>query len=399
MAGIQRTLQVCFADAKAFEQEYAANLAKGGVFVSSDEAFELREHVRVELLLESHGKSVTLGGEVVHVLTPELAQIGGSPGVAVQFEGAVSAVRGQLEPLRLAAGAPAHQTSDSGKRRSPRMEARVAAQIDAEDGPVAGLTRNLSQNGVLISVPGRDLSLGEKVRLSLTHPGSGESMEVDGVIVRQEQSDGVASAVAIDFAPDDGEAAGLHEFVAQIQASEHTRRLGGIAGDVAELGVQNVLQMFATTAQGGTLTLRDGAREGVVGFEQGLLRFVRVGSVSGMKALVRLIGWKSGSFEFHSGLDPVDSSGPSLPFDAALLQALTMLDEEQHAGPRDFDPELVPRIVADVADLELSKIEAAVLDLVQAGFTVARMVAVIPEPDPEVRRALESLCDQGVLDV
>ena len=98
MSAAVRTLTLSFPDADAFEQEYAANLMNGGVFVASDEPFDLREHVRVEMLLESSGKSVTLGGEVVHVLSADMAQMGAQPGVAVQFEGAASAVRSQLEP-------------------------------------------------------------------------------------------------------------------------------------------------------------------------------------------------------------------------------------------------------------------------------------------------------------
>jgi len=37
------------------------------------------------------------------------------------------------------------------------------------------------------------------------------------------------------------------------------------------------------------------------------------------------------------------------------------------------------------------------VDLARAGFTVQRMVDVIPEPDPEIYRALGSLLDGGVL--
>ena len=37
------------------------------------------------------------------------------------------------------------------------------------------------------------------------------------------------------------------------------------------------------------------------------------------------------------------------------------------------------------------------LELVRAGFTVQRMLEVIPEPDPEIYRALESLDDRGVI--
>ena len=399
MAAAQRTLLVSFADAQAFGAEYTANLANGGVFVAADEAFELREHVRVELLIESCARSVTLGGEVVHILTPAMAQMGALPGVAVQFDGAISAVLGQLEPLRLAAGVEDQRRNDPGLRRSPRTVARVAAEIDGEAGPVAGVTRNLSQNGVLVSVSGDGLPVGEKVSLALRHPHSGEHMDIDGVIVRRDESDGSVSAVAIDFVPREGESGELSDFVASVQATEHTRRLGGIVGDIAELGIQNVMQMFSTTGRDGTLTLRRDELEGVLGFEAGMLRFCRVGSVAGMKALVRLLGWETGSFEFHSSLDPVQAVGAPLRFEAALIEALTLLDEGANSAAPAFEPDAEPRMVVEAPETELSKTEAAVIDLVRAGFSVRRMVAVIPEPDPEIHRALASLHDQGVIAV
>jgi Tfp pilus assembly protein PilZ len=390
-------LLVSFADSDAFASEYEANLANGGVFVASDESFALRDHVRVELALESCGTSVTLAGEIVHVLTPEMAQIGAAAGVAVQFEGPVSAVRGQLEPLRQAAGVEETKKRDHGARRSPRTDARVPAAIDGEAGAVAGVTRNLSQNGALVAVAGESLPIGETVRLTLAHPHTKETMEVEGVVVRREDSDGATSALAIEFVPPESEASAVSDFVSSIQATEHARRIGGIAGDIAELGIQNVAQMFAATGREGTLTVRHEGLEGVLGFENGLLRFCRVGSVAGMKALVRLLGWETGTFEFHSTLDPIQASGAPLPFEAALLEALTLMDESAHAGADALDLDAEPRLVSEAPEVELSKTEAAVIDLVSAGFSVRRMIAVIPEPDPEIQRALASLRDQGVI--
>ena len=45
----------------------------------------------------------------------------------------------------------------------------------------------------------------------------------------------------------------------------------------------------------------------------------------------------------------------------------------------------------------LSKVEAALIDLSHARFTVQRALEVIPEPDPEIFRALQSLADAGVV--
>ena len=47
----------------------------------------------------------------------------------------------------------------------------------------------------------------------------------------------------------------------------------------------------------------------------------------------------------------------------------------------------------------LSKVEEALLDVAQAGFTVQRALEVIPEPDAEIFRALRSLVDNEMLEL
>jgi Tfp pilus assembly protein PilZ len=394
----QRTLRVSFASAEDFRREYEANLANGGVFVEGDDDFELRETVRVELVGEFCGQSLELAGEVVHRVTPEFGNVGAPVGVAVQFDGGAQQVRERLEPLREASGAPPYQPADSGRRRSPRAAARVAARLGLPDGPVSGHTRDISRTGALVSVPGTEVAVGERFRIALRHPTRGDTLEVDAVVVRRIESKGAVAALGIEFEPDDEERPTLEEFVDGIQSAEHARGLGGIQGEIGDLAVQDVIQMFSTTVSAGTLTLRRGPHEAVLGFDKGLLRFARVGAVSGLKALVRMLGWSEGHFTFHARLDPVAPLDAPLPVEAALLEALRLLDEARRPGRRVLPGEAVPRLAkAGAAGDDLSKLEAAVLDLVRVGFSVQRMMQVIPEPDPEIQAALESLLERGVI--
>jgi hypothetical protein len=218
------------------------------------------------------------------------------------------------------------------------------------------------------------------------------------VVVRRVEGDGGESALGIQFVPSAEAEPEAERFVEKIQSTEHVRRLGGISGDIAELGVANLLQMFAGTAPAGTLTLRNGEHEGVIGFDAGLLRFVRLGAASGLKALARLLGWSDGSFEFHAHLDAVEPLEAPLPLEGALLEATVEHDEFGRIDRRCFPGDAAPRVTDAGADQDdLSKVEAAVLDLARAGFTVRRIVDVIPEPDSEIYRALGSLCDRGAL--
>jgi Tfp pilus assembly protein PilZ len=81
-----RILLVAFARSDAFRREYESNLANGGVFVATGESFELREKVRVKLVLGFCRREIELAGEVVHRVTREMGALGGSPGVAISFD-------------------------------------------------------------------------------------------------------------------------------------------------------------------------------------------------------------------------------------------------------------------------------------------------------------------------
>ena len=391
-----RVLRVGFDSPEDFQREFADNLTKGGVFVATDEPCDLRERVQVVLALRFCNEKLALGGEVVHCVTSEMAAAGGTAGVAVEFDGSTHAVQKMLEPLRLAAGAPVHQQDDEGRRRSPRMDARVAARIDGGDGPIAGHTRDVSQTGALVAVSGKGVPVGDRVRLTLTHPTTGETRDIEAVVAREVESVGGVTALGLDFAPADHERDAVASFIDGLQSTEHARRLGGIRGDLAELGIQHLLQMFTTSARAGTLSVKHAGQEGLVGFDGGALRFVKLGPTSGMKALTRLLQWTEGSFEFHAELDAVEAMEAPLPLEAALLEAARLEDEMACIDPGRFPDDGEPQVLEEPGE-ELGKLEAAVLDLARVGFPVRRILEVIPEPDAEIYAALNALTDRGIL--
>jgi hypothetical protein len=190
--------------------------------------------------------------------------------------------------------------------------------------------------------------------------------------------------------------------VEEVQATEHARKLGGIAGSIAELGVPSLLQMFAAGAQQGTLFLASSGREGTVVFERGTLIAVRLGAVSGLKALVRLLAWHEGTFEYRGSSDVQGDGEPPLPLDAALLEAMRQVDELARSPlaalpPRTAFP--VSRKALERHAGDLDKNEQAVLDLAAAGAPLGRICDVIPVSDVEIHAALASLVERGVLAV
>jgi hypothetical protein len=445
----RRRVHLAFEDPKAFVAEYANNLSRGGAMFAHDGDFEAREIVDVVLEAPFASAKLVLVAEIVHA---------GGGSVAVQFLDATPELRNRLEPLRekaerLAAAAKprgaAHATDDDGllgddadddlaldldgaafdldadaapatpgfethapsgaetdpnertyRARADRAPARVAAEVRGPTGKaLRARTRDVSATGMLLSVEGEELPIGRAVQVSIVHPTTGEQMTVPAKVVRHLEGDGVVGAVAVEIqagalSPE------MQHFVSEVQEADAQQRSAGIRGPLEELGGASMLQMFAALSRRGTLTVNHGVEEGIVVFEDGMLRIARVGAVVGTKALARILAWRDGFFEFRSHVDPVEPDEAALPMEAAILEALRVLDEEQrHAAPA-LPPGAklaVERSKLAATGPPLGKTEQAVLELATAGFTVRRILDVIPENDAVIRSAIQALLDRGLV--
>jgi Tfp pilus assembly protein PilZ len=411
---MSRRLTLHFDDPVAFRKEYRENIVQGGAFIRTDKSFSLREAVVVEISLAFANVTTELDAEVVHCVTTEHAGPGNA-GVAVQFLLAAADLRDRFERYvpqggrseapaaapKKAAPAPAADADDDeeGRRRKKRGKARVAAKVETSHLTLDGTTRDLSGNGVLLSMDGSDLPIGKAVRLTLVHPESHEQFELSGRVARHVEGEGTVAAVAIEL---DGAGADFDGFVRDAHAVDSRRRARGIAGSIEELGMGNLIQMFGKFSRAGTLHATSGAEEGVASFENGLLRHCRLGALSGTKALARLLSWEGGHFEFHSELDPVADLPAPMPLEAALLEAARQVDEMRRVEPGTLDPNARLRLdVKAVAanDSALTKTEEAVVDLAGAGLTVRRLLDVIPESDAQILEAIRSLAERGLVEI
>jgi len=398
-------LRLSFSEGVAFWREYEQNLKQGGLFLATGQPLELRSHVVVELDLAFRGEKVYLEGEVVDRRPPELASPGAPAGVAVQLLESVRALREQLGPIA-AEGAPATPpppppAPEPERRVAPRAPARVAAQVEGPEATVAARTRNLSRSGALLSLEGAPVPVGATVRLSLLHPTRGETLEVDGVVARHVESEGRVAGLAVRFSPPPEEEARLERFVEELGSVEHARRLGGIVGPIEELGPASLVRTFGACAPRGTLALQRGEEEAVLCFEAGVLRSVRLGPVSGAKALARLLAWREGRFEFHARLDAAAPEEPLGAVGEAVLEAARQLDALARLGPDRIPAtaRLRPRRGARSPAAAAGKSEEAVLDLAAAGMPWWRILDVIPVPDAEVLAAALALLDAGALEL
>ena len=412
---MSRRLTLHFDDPVAFRKEYRENIVQGGAFIRTDKSFSLREPVVVEVTLAFADVTTELDAEVVHVVTSEHGGAANA-GVAVQFLLAAAELRDRFEryvpqtgrsesaaPARAPApaakkAAPAAEDEED-KRRKKRGKARVSAKVETSHLTLDGSTRDLSENGVLLSVDGSDLPVGKAVRLTLVHPESHESFEVSGRVARHIEGEGTVAAVAIELESGGSDFEG---FVREAQAVDARRRERGIAGSIEELGMGNLIQMFGKFSRAGTLTATSGTEEGVASFEGGTLRHCRLGALTGTKALARLLSWEHGHFQFHSELDPVADLPAAMPLEAALLEAARQVDEMRRVEPGTLDPNARLRLDAKALashGSKFSKTEEAVVDLAGAGLTVRRLLDVIPESDAQILEAIRSLAESGLVEI
>jgi Tfp pilus assembly protein PilZ len=405
-------LQVWFESPEALRNEFEKNIVNGGIFVATDETYQVREAVTVDIeLIYAKGTeaALSLDGEVVHVVTTAMAASGAVPGAAVQFEANADRLRELFEPLlgQQAVEEASHDEDreGAGRRGAKRGAVRVPVRVmPTMSPPFEATSRDLSATGILISMRENVLPLGEVVRICLWHPSGDPSVEIDSQVVRQlKNKKGRIAAIAVAF--DRGQAAEprVREVIEALGQAGVRSRLGGISGSLGDLGLANMLQMFGSSAPQGTLVVECDGEQGWVAFADGQLLVAELGALEGQDALMAMLDWGEGQFQFEATVDAklLDTPGRK-PLAGALLAAVCALDErDNEANTVDLrEPDTTFEVDADREASDagaLDKTAAAVLDLAKAGLSVGKIGQVVPEPPEAIQSALEGLVELGVL--
>ena len=426
-------IQIDFDSTEQLRREFDKNIANRGIFIPTTEPFETRQRVIVDILLrdgEVDGGGLSLDGEVVHRIPPEMATSGAIPGVAIQLDASAQVIREQFMPLlgRAVGTAPADlvevDEQGAGRRSSRRDAVRVPVRVmPAGSAPFEATSRDLSATGILLSTRGEALPMGETVCICLWHPNGESSVEIDGQIVREiRNKTGRIAAVAVAFDRLQVANARVGEVIEALRHAGHRSRMGGISGSIADLGVANLLQMFGSSAPRGTVVVERDGEQGWVAFADGALLGAELGALEDHDALVAMLDWGDGRFAFEAVVDEMlVASADSRSLAGAILAAVCAVDERDKArsDPTSGDDGVrlpseagvglaLPcleagtrfEIVADRAQSLASsfdKIEEAVVDLARSGLPLAKLFEIIPEAAPRVQSAVEALVEAGVL--
>jgi hypothetical protein len=174
-------------------------------------------------------------------------------------------------------------------------------------------------------------------------------------------------------------------------------------GQIEDLPVPDLLQLFSSSRRSGILVIRDGADEARVRLRDGNIFHAGVGpddELDPMKALCRIVGWTRGEFRFEPpGSDAdfmleLEDSTENL-----LVQATHQLDEFRRIRGELPGPDqrlVVPRPL----EQPLSQLDGIILDIFQLAHNlggVPEILDVSPTTDYETGAALLSLMTRGYL--
>jgi hypothetical protein len=397
----RKTLRVCFESAEGFRREYHQNIARGVLFVASDEPHAPQERVEVIFDLTFCEASTSVWGELVVVVDPVLAEAGGtSAGVSLRLTEDASDLRQKLEEASGISLREQPPPRAADRRVAERSGSDADIRIESGENRFWGVTANISYEGVLALLWRATIPVGTAVRTFLSSPAVELELPVDGKIVHRTRcSDGmVAHGIQLQYPAHRIEE--VMNFVDFLQAFDRARRLVAITGEIDDSGLGAILEMFVNTAPAGTMTVSRGKEEGKIVFSDNEILHCSLGIVSGLKALSRMFRWKDGSFEFHHDLQLSGEAGSPQPLQAAMMSASVQVDEMARIAGGALDPTGTFEVVADLVGTlrdSLSDVEKEVLDYAAEGFNVEAISDVVAASDAAVYKALSTLLDGGLI--
>ncbi len=114
-----------------------------------------------------------------------------------------------------------------------------------------------------------------------------------------------------------------------------------LKGTLADLGIIDLVQIPHGGRKTGHLVISGNKGEAKLFYEDGALVHASLGDVSGMDALVRIVDWSEGEFEFLPDVEP-EARSINLDLHRAVMQALKIhdelkLEEEKRRGRTDSE--------------------------------------------------------------
>jgi len=177
-----------------------------------------------------------------------------------------------------------------------------------------------------------------------------------------------------------------------------------MSGDLTEVPLPDLLQLFSTNQKSGVLTL-SGLQRGKVYIKGGSLLYAVIAGeppLSPMKALCRMLLWETGAFVMEPFEDTVEFADPFRgKTEGILIEALRQVDELRRLAPKLPAADAKLRLSAPLAP-KLSALPPADLDLLQLVINCGTLKGVVDRmagTDYEACAALHRLMTAGYVSV
>jgi hypothetical protein len=259
------------------------------------------------------------------------------------------------------------------------MVSRKHAKLAARDGTVT-ITDLGSTNGTFVN--------GEKVRRA-------DLKLRDRILIGTSILKLIDTAELATTSDERTDVRGMLERLAERAPADHT-----MSGDLTEVPLPDLLQLFATNQKSGVLTL-SGPQRGKVYIKAGNLLYAVIAGeppLSPMKALGRMLLWDSGAFVMEPFEDTVEFADPFRgKTEGILIEALRQVDELRRLAPQLPAPDARLRLSVPMTP-KLSALAAAELDLLQLVVNFGTLRSVVdrtPGTDYETCAALHKLIKLG----
>ena len=175
-----------------------------------------------------------------------------------------------------------------------------------------------------------------------------------------------------------------------------------MSGDLEEVPLPDLLQLFATNKKTGVLTI-GGTHRGRLYLKEGMLQYVMIQSepnLAPMKAMCRIVAWPTGTFQFEALPQPADVPNEfNSSTENVLIDALRQNDEAKRLVSQlsslDATLTLVTPITGRLADLGPAELDVLQLAVNQQSVRSALDKATLT--DHEVLTLLLKLVKAGFL--
>lgn len=193
----------------------------------------------------------------------------------------------------------------------------------------------------------------------------------------------------------------LDQIIRRADAAKEMKGEGGrdFEGALTQLHLTDLLQILAMNRRSGRLTLSRSTETGEIVVRHGELINARSGSISGEKALFRMLTWTEGTFSFFQGEAPVPRT-IRRHIDDALLEGMRHCDETarllESLPPRGTRISVSEDVVISP---DQHPVTAQVLELLRQPRTVPEVLNLSAALDLEVLSVVAALFQRGLAQV